>query len=152
MHYTEIKPNEVPINLLLEADPSERIIRSYLDDSWCFVATLHGQIVGACIAKAIGTDVAEIFNISVYPEFQKRGIGSGLLRFSLQALAGKKIQRVELSTGTFGYQLAYYQRAGFRVETVVKNYFLETYPEPIIENGIQLKDMLRLYITLEPCP
>ena len=152
MHYSEVKANDVPIVLLLEADPSEHIIRSYLDDSWCFVATLDGQVVGACIAKTIGTGIAEIFNISVYPEFQKRGIGSGLLRFSLQALADKKIKRVELSTGTFGYQLAYYQRAGFRVETVVKDYFLKTYPEPIIENGIQLKDMLRLYISLEPCP
>jgi hypothetical protein len=72
------------------------------------------------------------------------------LKFALTELANKKVNRVELGTGTFGYQLAYYQRIGFRVESVLKDHFLANYPEPIFENGIQLKDMLRLYIELEP--
>ncbi|CDI94197.1 IAA acetyltransferase [Pseudomonas aeruginosa PA38182] len=56
--------------------------------------------------------------------------------------------RIELGTGTFGYQLAFYQRVGFRVDKVVKNYFLDNYDQPIYEMGIQHKDMLRLSLIL----
>lgn len=146
MEYLEVESTEIPIQLLLEADPSEQSIRSYLSDSWCYVAKNNGQIVGACIAKLICASTAEIFNIAVYPDHQQQGIGSGLIRLALNELANKKIHRVELGTGTFGYQLTYYQRIGFRVDSVVKEHFLANYPEPIFENGIQHKDMLRLYI------
>ena len=40
------------------------------------------------------------------PSRQQQGIGSGLLRFVLENLAGKGIGRVELGTGSFGHQLA----------------------------------------------
>ncbi|WP_345774457.1 GNAT family N-acetyltransferase [Salinicola endophyticus] len=96
----------------------------------------------------MGDGVAEIFNISVAPSFQQQGIGSRLLKFALDALFDKRIRRVELGTGTFGYQLGYYQRHGFRVCAVVVDHFLKNYPGPIIENGIQHKDMLHLYLDL----
>lgn len=150
MEYTEVTRREVPVQLLLEGDPSERRIETYIDDSWCFVAKRNGQILGACIATSIGERIAEIFNISVYPAFQKQGIGSGILNYVLSELAEKQISRVELGTGKFGYQLTYYQRFGFRVDSVIKDHFLVNYPDPIYENGIQHRDMLSLYVELEP--
>lgn len=65
---------------------------------------------------------------------------------------GKGVSRVELGTGSFGHQLTYYQRHGFRVDAVVKDHFLIHYPEPLMEYGIQHKDMLRLYLELGPYP
>lgn len=150
MDYSEVTASEVPFQLLLEADPSEQKVNSYLSDAWCFVAKQSGRIVGACVAKSISEGTAEIFNVAVYPEFQQQGIGSAVLGFALSKLAAKDVQRVELGTGAFGYQLTYYQRHGFRVDSVLKDYFLLNYPDPILENGIQHKDMLRLYIQLEP--
>ncbi|RUR40834.1 GNAT family N-acetyltransferase [Vreelandella populi] len=149
MDYLEVNASAVPIQLLLEADPSEQNIASYLDGAWCFAAKLDGKIAGACVAKAISNNTAEIFNIAVYPQFQQQGLGSGLLRFALGELKNKNMQRVELSTGTFGYQLTYYQRHGFRVDRVVKNHFLDHYPEPIFENGMQHQDALRLYVVFK---
>ncbi len=55
-------------------------------------------------------------------------------------------RRLEVGTGTFGYQLAWYQREGFRVFAVERDFFLVNYEEPIYENNIQLKDMLRLAV------
>lgn len=148
MEYNEVKGSEIPIDLLLEADPSEVNIATYLSDSWCFTASDKGQILGVCAVKSQNSTLAEIYNVSVYPEHQGRGIGSELLKFTLANLPMKGIKRVELGTGTFGYQLTYYQRFGFRVESVVKDYFLLNYPEPIFENSIQHKDMLRLYVLI----
>ncbi|BBM02998.1 N-acetyltransferase [Microbulbifer sp. GL-2] len=149
MMYVQIPETDVPFSLLLEADPSEKHINSYLPGSRCFAAIDFGHIKGICVAKEINTSTAEIFNISVSPKLQKQGIGSKLLKFSLLELASKGIQHVELGTGTFGYQLEFYQRQGFRVESIVKDHFLDNYDKPIMENGIQHKDMLRLYINLD---
>ncbi|KZN45517.1 hypothetical protein N482_14865 [Pseudoalteromonas luteoviolacea NCIMB 1942] len=44
------------------------------------------------------------------------------MSFVLAQPGGLKYQRVELGTGTFGYQLTYYQRLGFRVESVEVDY------------------------------
>ncbi|MFI0474046.1 GNAT family N-acetyltransferase [Halomonas sp. HMF6819] len=149
MGYKEVCAGEVPLPLLLEADPSERSIASYRKNAWCFAVHSAGETIGACIVKPIGVKTAEIFNIAVCPPFQKQGIGSGLLSYTLGELKARNMQRVELNTGAFGYQLTYYQRHGFRVDRVLKNHFLEHYSEPIIENGLQHLDALRLYRVLD---
>ncbi|EOG7766883.1 GNAT family N-acetyltransferase, partial [Vibrio parahaemolyticus] len=89
MQYIEVKSSEIPLDLLLEADPSEANIASYLSDSWCFAASDNGQILAACIVKAETNSLAEIFNVSVSPELQGQGIGSKLLKFVLSQLPSK---------------------------------------------------------------
>ncbi|NAX36334.1 GNAT family N-acetyltransferase [Vibrio sp. V27_P1S3P104] len=148
MQYIEVKSSDIPLDLLLEADPSETNIASYLSESWCFAALENGCVLGACIVKRQTEILAEIMNISVLPKLQGQGVGSELLKFVLAELPRKGINRVELGTGTFGYQLTYYQRLGFRVDSIIKDHFLLNYPEPIYENGIQHKDMLRLYVNI----
>ncbi|WP_444901805.1 GNAT family N-acetyltransferase [Microbulbifer sp. SSSA007] len=148
IEYTQIPEKDVPLSLLLVADPSKKHIRSYLPGSWCFAAIDTNHIKGICVANRVDTFIAEIFNISTSPEKQKQGIGTKLLEFSLSELTSKGIHRVELGTGTFGYQLTFYQRHGFRVEAVIRDYFLNNYDQPIFENDLQHKDMLRLYIEL----
>ncbi|KZN49876.1 GNAT family N-acetyltransferase [Pseudoalteromonas luteoviolacea] len=148
MEYKEVKSSDVPIELLLEADPSKDNILSYLQDAWCFVAVDAQQIVGACVVSEVNCRHTEIYNMSVVLNRQGKGLGTQLLRYVIAQLKSKKIERVELGTGTFGYQLTYYQRLGFRVDCVVKNHFLQNYAKPIFENGIQHKDMLRLYLNL----
>lgn len=148
MEYLEVDTSELPMALLLEADPAKPRIDAYLTGSWGFAAREGNEVVGVCVAGLIGDRTAEIFNIAVAPSHQQRGIGSGLLRFVLASLAEKGMRRVELGTGSFGHQLIYYQRHGFRVHAVLKDHFLIHYPEPIMEHGIQHKDMLRLYLEL----
>lgn len=149
IEYFECPPESVPMALLLEADPSEESIYSYLAGSWCFVAKEKEVVLAVCVVKPIQTGIVEIFNVGVLPERQQQGIGSVLLRYTLQQLRHKGGKRVELGTGSFGYQLTYYQRLGFRVDTIVKDHFLLHYSEPIFEHGIQHKDMLRLALNLE---
>ena len=148
MEIKEISPDLVPQKLLLEADPSIERINQYLEDSLCYVAVIQKEIVGVCVLKPIDKNRIELFNIAVLPENQKSGIGSQLLQFVLDSLREKNIESVELGTGTFGYQLTFYQRFGFRVDSIRKDYFINNYNEPIFENEIQLKDMLRLILKL----
>lgn len=143
-----VSPNEMPIPLLLEADPSEARIRQYLDTSLCYLALQSGVAVGVCVLGDVDDDTLELYNIAVSPEVQKQGIGTALLRHVIDDARGRGADRLVLGTGTFGYQLAFYQRAGFRVDAVIKNHFVENYDEPIFDSGVQLKDMLRLVLQL----
>jgi ribosomal protein S18 acetylase RimI-like enzyme len=144
----EISPDLVPQKLLLEADPSIERINQYLENSLCYVAVIQKEIVGACVLNTIGKNRIELFNIAVFPDKQKSGIGSQLLQFVLDSVREKNFESVELGTGTFGYQLTFYQRFGFRVDSILKDHFINNYDEPIFENEIQLKDMLRLILKL----
>lgn len=103
-----VPAQQVPMALLLEADPSTPSIEAYLDNAWCFAAKYKDEIVAVCVAKLIRDKVAEIFNMAVWPDYQRQGIGSVLLSFVLTELAKKSVVRVELGTGSFGYQLTYY--------------------------------------------
>ncbi|WP_211243536.1 GNAT family N-acetyltransferase [Chitiniphilus eburneus] len=86
----------------------------------------------------------ELMAIAVAPTQQCQGLGTALLQWVIDAVRDSGASRLEVGTGTFGYQLAFYQRAGFRVSAIERDFFLTHYPEPIFERGIQLCDMLRL--------
>lgn len=143
-------PDELPMDLLLEADPSERNIREHLDDSLCYLAMESDEPLGACVLNQIDDSALELYCIAVWPSRQRQGIGTALLRHVIEEAKGKGYGRIELGTGTFGYQLAFYQRAGFRVTGIIRDFFIDNHEEPIFEIGIQLKDMLRLSLELLP--
>ena len=140
----EIPIAEAPMELLLLADPAEDKIRSYLQGSRCFVASRGGVVVGGCVVQPRGAESYELMSIAVLPEHQKLGYGTALLRWVIDFYRRQGALQLEVGTGTFGYQLAFYQRHGFRATSIDHDFFVKNYPEPIFEDGIQLLDMLRL--------
>ncbi|MGF1699581.1 GNAT family N-acetyltransferase [Photobacterium makurazakiensis] len=142
-------PENAPMSLLLEADPSEVQIQKYLEESLIYVAMLNSEAVGVCVVKAMPLRSAELMNIAVCPTHQSKGIGSQLLLHAIKQTKQLGIKTLTLGTGTFGYQLSFYQRVGFRVTSIDKDFFLNHYDAPIFENGIQHKDMLRLTLSLQ---
>lgn len=144
----EVPVTDAPIALLLLADPSEDTIRSYLSRSKCFVASIDVVVVGACVVQPRGTDTHELMSIAVHPADQKCGHGTALLKWVIEFYRSAGARVLTVGTGTFGYQLAFYQRQGFRVAHIDHDFFVKNYPEPIFEDGIQLFDMLRLTLRL----
>jgi len=140
----EVPVTNAPMELLLLADPSEDKIRSYLPESKCFVASIGAVMVGACVVLPRGTHTHELMSIAVHPAHQKFGYGTALLKWVIDFFHNAGAQQLEVGTGTFGYQLAFYQRNGFRVTSLDRDFFIKNYPEPIFEDGIQLFDMFRL--------
>lgn len=140
----EVPVSEAPIELLLLADPSEEKVRSYLPRSRCFVASSHGAVVGAGVVQPLRAGAHELMNIAVPPRHQKCGHGTALLKWMVAFFRETGATQLEVGTGTFGYQLAFYQRHGFRVTRIDHDFFVNHYPEPVFENGMQHFDMLRL--------
>lgn len=144
LSFSEIDSTKAPLDLLLLADPNEAKVRSYLPHSKCFIATRDGAIVGACAVQPRGAGTHELMSIAVRPGSQMAGTGTALLAWIVDYYEKAGAARLEVGTGSFGYQLAFYQRQGFRVTAIDRDFFTRNYPEPIFEQGIQLLDMLRL--------
>ncbi|MGX5203002.1 GNAT family N-acetyltransferase [Aliikangiella sp. IMCC44632] len=140
----KISTQSIPMALLLLADPYEAKVKAYLAGAACYAAFIDNKLVSACVTNVNTHGEIELFNIATFSEWQGQGIGTQLIEFVIHDLRSRNISKLVLGTGTFGYQLTFYQRVGFRVDAVVKAFFIDHYNEPIIENGIQHFDMLRL--------
>jgi len=136
-----------PWDLFLLADPSRSMIESYLPEAEIAIYRLKDKIIGGYIINYRSEEKVELMNIAIYDAYQKQGYGSQLLVYLIQRLKSKLVKELQLGTGTFGHQLTFYHRHGFRVHRLEKNYFLEKYEEKIIENGIRHRD--RLWLVLE---
>lgn len=144
----KVPSEQAPMALLLEADPSLVTIAGYLQEGHCVIARLDDAIIGVYVIKALHASTWELMNIAVAHEHQGQGIGALLLHHAIDQARQLGAKHLELGTGSFGHQLTFYQRAGFRVVAVEPDYFLTHYPEPLFENGLQHRDRLRLALTL----
>ncbi|WP_179203807.1 MULTISPECIES: GNAT family N-acetyltransferase [Vagococcus] len=131
--------------LLLEADPSQQIVEDYTTRGVVFEVLQAQQLVGIVVLLPTRPETIEIVNIAVHPNFQNQGIGQEIIKFSIQTAKDKQYHTLEIGTGSTSLaQLYLYQKMNFRITGVDRDFFLRHYPEEIIENGLILKDMIRL--------
>ncbi len=148
LHIYQVPGEQAPLPLLLLADPSEQKIKGYLSDSVCYIADIGSVVAGVYVLRKLNPSTFELMNIAVDTAYQGKGIGSKMLIHAIEVAKQLGAGRLEVGTGTFGYQLAFYQKAGFRVHAVERDFFLKNYDVPVMESGIQHKDMLRLVLDL----
>lgn len=142
--------SEAPMDLLLEADPSEKNINQYLKKGSIYLAWHEKKTAGVLVLMQIGDSSMEIMNLAVNDHFRGKGIAKKLIAHAKQVCADQNIAYLEIGTGNSSLdQLALYQKCGFRMEKVIKNYFIDHYEEPIYENGIQCMDMVRLKMNVK---
>ncbi|MCM3079953.1 GNAT family N-acetyltransferase [Brevibacillus invocatus] len=134
-----------PMSLLLLADPSEKLVEEYLKRGECFVAELDQRIVGTYVLLPTRPETVELVNLAVDEESQGKGIGKSLVHHAIQLARESGYKTIEIGTGNSSVgQLALYQKCGFRITGVDRDFFLRHYEEEIYENGIQVVDMIRL--------
>jgi ribosomal protein S18 acetylase RimI-like enzyme len=144
-------PEELPWDLLLEADPSRQRIESYLSNDFTRVAKLGDDVIGVYVLARHDPITFELMNIAVRDDYQGKGLGRRLLGHAIGLAESKGARVIDVGTGNSSFAaLAFYQRAGFRVVGVIPDFFTDNYAEPIVENGIRCVDMIRLRLVLTP--
>jgi ribosomal protein S18 acetylase RimI-like enzyme len=134
-----------PMDLLLLADPSKKLIEEYLNRGDCYVAEIDTQIIGVYILLPTRPSTVELVNIAVSEQHHGKGIGKLLVMDAIKIARTKGFKTIEIGTGNSSIgQLALYQKCGFRIVGVDLDFFLRHYPVEIIEHGIQCRDMIRL--------
>ncbi|MGG0668364.1 GNAT family N-acetyltransferase [Lederbergia citrisecunda] len=145
LQYGEIPPYE----LLLLADPSRALVEAYIAEGECYVAEENGESIGVFVVVALSSNTIEIKNIAIHEERQGQGLGKKLLYEAIAVAKSNGYTHIEIGTGNSSIgQLALYQKCGFRISSVLKDFFVEHYDEIIMENGIQCKDMIRLRLEI----
>lgn len=140
-----MKHEKPPMSLLLLADPSRKVVESYLQRGQCFIAQEKEQIIGVYVLLATRPETIELVNLAVDEGYQGRGIGKKLVLHAIAEANRLGFKTIEVGTGNSSIdQLALYQKCGFRITGIDKDFFLRHYSEKIFENGIQVVDMIRL--------
>jgi len=140
----KVDTEELPMGLLLLADPSEQRIRRYLIGAHAFVGVNDAAPVSVLVMRWRNADEAEIMNVAVALEHQRTGIGRAMMEFAVECAKVRGATTVSVGTGNSSLgELRFYQRLGFRITGVSRDYFGD-YDPPIFEEGIHCLDMIHL--------
>ncbi|AQX85682.1 GNAT family N-acetyltransferase [Elizabethkingia bruuniana] len=139
----------IPYNLLLLADPSKELIDQYIKSGQLYLAKGNDEIIGCYVLCPWDSNTIEIKNIAVYEKFQNQGIGGLLLKDAIIKAKNKFYKKLVIGTGNSSTgQLYLYQKFGFKITDIRKNFFKDNYSDPIWENGIECTDMILLTMKL----
>ncbi|MFY0779759.1 GNAT family N-acetyltransferase [Peribacillus simplex] len=140
-----LREESPPMHLLLLADPSRKLVEAYLGSGTCFVAEMDKRMIGVYVLLQKGPELIEIMNIAVDERYHGKGIGKQLIGHAISHAREQGYKTIEIGTGNSGIgQLALYQKCGFRITGIDRDFFNINYTEAIYENGIQCQDMIRL--------
>ncbi|MGM9904394.1 MAG: GNAT family N-acetyltransferase [Enterococcus sp.] len=144
--YKRLDKQNLPWELLLEADPEKKKVTKYIDEGAGFIWEEAGEVLGILVFITRDTEF-EIMNVSVAPSFQGQGIGGKLLDYAIEYfhLVKQKQRCVIIRTGSVTSKaLHLYQKKGFVEVSREKDYFIHNYKEPIYEDGVLLRDQVTL--------
>ncbi|MFX3675001.1 MAG: GNAT family N-acetyltransferase [Paenisporosarcina sp.] len=144
------KDEALPWDLLLLADPSRLIVESYVKSGVVYVGEESEEVIGVYVLKETEKVVVEVMNLAVQESFQNKGLGKQLLAHAIEEASKRGYAQIEIGTGNSSIsQLRLYQQCGFRIVGVDFDYFTRNYDEPLYENGLLCRDMIRLCYTFE---
>ncbi|GAB3019439.1 GNAT family N-acetyltransferase [Cyclobacterium sediminis] len=143
LHFSERLSNEfIPYPLLLLADETKEAINNYIHQCEIYLIKNKNQVVGVCAIQEIDTYTIEIKNLAIIKEHRNCGIGSWCIQ-KVKEIYPAKI--VLVGTGdASSSSLRFYKKNGFKPHAIRKDFFLNNYDHPIIENGRQLIDQIVL--------
>ena len=134
---------EEVIPVLMLAEESESALRWSLKNLSDTIYRMDedGKLIGAATLRW-NTEPCEILELAIVEERQGQGLGRQFIEYLLAE--GRRRGKTELLVGTGNSSienLIFYQRCGFRMYEVRKDYFWYL-RKPVYENGIRLRDML----------
>lgn len=130
------------LDLLLLADEQESMIDKYLERGDLF-ALYDNDLKSVCIVTRESDDVCELKNIATYEKWHGSGYGSKLLNHIFSHYKGKYTTMI-VGTGDSPWILQFYEKNGFKISHIIKDFFIANYDHPMFDNGIQLVDMIYL--------
>jgi ribosomal protein S18 acetylase RimI-like enzyme len=140
--------------LLFLADDSVAQVRRYYQQGTLFAFDdPAGRPLGMILAIDEADGSVELKAVAVDEGHHGQGIGTRMLRTVLAELRARGVARVVVGTSSAGIgQLAYYQKAGFRLWKIERDFFSPDrgYPEGIEDNGIPIRDMVWMDQELGP--
>ena len=130
------------LDLLLLADEQENMIDKYLDKGDLFVLK-DSKTIGVCVVIEKENAQYELKNIAIHPNYQFQGYGQILMKHLFEFYKDT-CKTMFVGTGDSPITIGFYRKCGFEKSHILKNFFIDNYDQPIIDNGQQLFDMTYL--------
>ena len=90
----------------------------------CYSLSLKGKTIGYLIAM-FSIDSADILNIGIDPEFQRKGHGTALLNYLIEELRKRHIGEILLEVRVGNKSaIQFYKKQGFKEISVRKDYYM----------------------------
>jgi ribosomal-protein-alanine N-acetyltransferase len=100
------------------------------------VAESEGEIIGYTIGKA-KNEGGEIISLAIKPTWRQKGIGTKLTNFLINHFKEGAIREVSLNVRTKNKTgIAFYQKLGFKILEIVKNYYRNGDDAYLMKKGI----------------
>jgi GNAT superfamily N-acetyltransferase len=136
------QPADDLVPILRDAEEGDDRIRAALADPACtaYAARCDGDLIGAAVVRWAQPS-SEIVYIAVAPGHRGEGHGRAILA-ALAAELPAHGHRLIVGTANCSLDnIAFYQRCGFRMLEVHRDFFAYIDP-PIVEHGIPMLDMI----------
>lgn len=132
-------------DLLVLANPHEEMVREQYETGKTYEAMLGGELVGAYMLVRRNDDLIELVNIAVKPDRQNQTIGQRMLQDAIRRAEQTGARHMLVCTGNSSIvQLRFYQQAGFRFDSVERDYFPNHGYVALEEDGLPLRDRICL--------
>jgi ribosomal protein S18 acetylase RimI-like enzyme len=131
-------------SLLMLADDSEQEVAGYYQHGYLYALDEDGPL-GVTLVIPHRDGSVELKAVAVDSGRHNQGIGQRMLAAVLTDLKARGVTRVVVGTASSGVgQLAFYQKAGFRLRAIDRDFFSPArgYPDGLQENGIWVRDMV----------
>lgn len=143
MRIEEVTSNKKEyLELLLLADEQEDTIDRYLEKGRMF-KLCDPDVKCTAVVLELNDRECELKNIATYPSEQRKGYGRFMVTYLLKEFL-KRYETMYVGTGDVPRVLRFYERCEFRESHRVENFFTDNYAFPMIEDGVQLRDMVYL--------
>ena len=131
--------------LLLEADPSEKMIDKYLEKSEMYVLMINGQAASVAVVGQVDEQVCELYNLATAPGMRGKGYASRLVKHLIR-LYQPRCKR--MLVGTSRELMPFYERFGFKYSFTREGFFLDEGYAGVQFDEPDLKDMQVLELAL----
>ena len=133
------------LSLLLEADPSEKMIDKYLEKSEMYVLMINGQAASVAVVGQVDEQLCELYNLATAPDMRGKGYASRLVKHLIR-LYQPRCKR--MLVGTSQELMPFYERFGFKYSFTRENFFLDEGYAGVQFDEPDLKDMQVLELAL----
>ncbi len=136
----ERENKEQYMSLLLEADPSEKLVRQYLVGGDLFVLTYKNEVACVAVVTKVDDDTCELKNIATKEKYRGKGYAKKMLKYLCD---NYKQKYNKMLVGTTENNIPFYVKQGFdKYEKTIKNFFIDNYEEEIKDGELVCTDMI----------
>lgn len=135
----ERENKEQYMNLLLEADSSEKLIRQYLVDGDLFTLTYKNEVACVAVVTKVDNDTCELKDIATEEKYRGKGYAKKMIKYLCD---NYKQKYNKMLIGTTENNIPFYVKQGFdKYEKTIKNFFVDNYDEKILDGDLYCTDM-----------